>query len=36
MALMTSPKKGIRTRSKGGAEATDSEMLLRMAMKDLR
>jgi len=36
MALITSPKKRICTRSKGGVEATDPEMLLRMAMKELR
>jgi len=33
---MTSPKKGMCTRSKGGVEATDLEMLLRMAMEELR
>jgi len=36
MALMTSPKKGMCTRSKGGVEATDPEMLLRLAMEELR
>jgi len=35
-ALITSPKKGMCTRSKGGVEATDPEMLLRMAMEKLR
>jgi len=33
---MTSPKKGMCTRSKGGVEAMDPEMLLRMAMEELR
>jgi len=36
MALMTSPKKEMCTRSKGGVEVTDPETLLRMAMEELR
>jgi len=36
MDLMTSPKKRMCTRSKGGVEATDPEMLLRTAMEELR
>jgi len=36
MVLMTSPKKGMCTRSKGGLEATDPNMLLCMMMEKLR
>jgi len=36
MTLMTSLKEGMCTRSKGSVEATDPEMLLRMAMEELQ
>jgi len=36
MALMTLPKKGMCTRLKRGVKATDPEIFLRMAMKELR